>query len=247
MKKILDIIPVPLTPQLENSTKDAYKIAKELSDKTNNSFGMDIISINKGSTSIEDAYDEAINSPYILEKIKDIGSNYDAIVIDCFGDPGLDAAREITKVPVIGVNEASTHIASQISSKFSIINILPETENLILKILTKNGLLQSLASIVTINIPVLSLEKEVDKTVESIIKGIEKAVKEDKAQAIVLGCTGMSFLLESVKEKLTQKGIEVPIIEPLRAGVYTAVSWILLDIAQSKLTYRPPRDKERIK
>jgi len=71
MKKILDIIPVPLTPQLENSTKDAYKIAKELSDKTNNLFGMDIISINKGSTSIEDAYDEAINSPYILEKIKE--------------------------------------------------------------------------------------------------------------------------------------------------------------------------------
>lgn len=247
MRKILDLLPVPYSQNLRIALDDRKGIAKELSIKTKDEFKMEIITVEKGSTSIEDSYDEAINAPYILEKIEEVGNNYDAIVIDCFGDPGLEAAREITDVPIIGVNEASTHLASQISRKFSIINILPESENLILSILAKNGLLANLASIVTINIPVLSLEDNLDITVNTIVKGVEKAVKEDKAQAIVFGCTGMSSVLKNTKEKLTLKGIDVPIIEPLRAGIYTAVAWLLLGVTQSKLTYMQPRDKTRIK
>ncbi|MGC8701221.1 MAG: aspartate/glutamate racemase family protein [Thermoplasmata archaeon] len=246
MKKILDLIPVPYTKNLEKTLEERKKLKKEILEKTNGSFDLDISFLEKGSTSIEDAYDEAINTPFILEKIRDLENNYDAIVIDCFGDPGLDAAREITKVPVIGVNEASTHLASQISSKFSIINILPETENLIYKILKKNGLSENLASIITINIPVLSLEENLNVTAESIKKGIEKAIREDGAESIVFGCTGMTSVLNNVVEKLKFQKMEIPIIEPLSTGIFTAVSWILLSIAQSKFTYMYPRKKERI-
>ncbi|MGC8981988.1 MAG: aspartate/glutamate racemase family protein [Minisyncoccia bacterium] len=243
MKKILDLLPIPKIENLESTLKDRKDLSQKISALTNFSFQLDIELIKKGSVSIEGAYDEVINSPYIIETIKEIGNNYDAIIIDCFLDPSLEAAREITKVPVIGENEASTHLASQISSKFSIINVIPETENLIYKILKKNGLSDNLASIITINIPVLSLEKNMDRTIENIVKSIEKAVYEDKAQSIIFGCTGMSSLLEKVKEKLK---IEIPIVDPLRAGIYTAISWILLGITQSPIAYMPPRKKERI-
>jgi allantoin racemase len=245
MYKILDLVPIPYSEKLSEAHKEMEIISKEIAQNTNNAFKVEVIYIDKGSSSIEDAYDEAINTPFILEKIRDLENNYDAIVIDCFGDPGLDAAREITKIPVIGVNEASTHLASQISSKFSIINILPETEYLIYKIIKKNGLLENLASIVTINIPVLSLEENRNETVKAIVKGIEKAVKEDKAQSIIFGCTGMVSVLKDVKEKIKEIGIDIPIIEPLTTGIYTAISWILLGISQSKLTYMPPKEKIR--
>lgn len=247
MKKILDLIPVPYTESIHYTVEDRKEIVKDLAEKTNNSFNLDILFIDKGSTSIESFYDEAINAPYILEKILNVEKSYDAIVIDCFGDPALESAREISKIPIIGVNEASTHLAAQISTRFSIINVLPEIEDLIRKILSKNGLLPNLASIVTIDIPVLSLEKDKITTIEKMVKMIEKSVSHDGAQAIVFGCTGMSSLLKEVKIRLNKEGIDIPLIEPLRVGVFTAVSWILMDISPSKLAFMTPRSKERIK
>lgn len=49
-------------------------------------------------------------------------NGYDAIVSGCFYDPGLREARELVKIPVVGVCEASLHVASMITAgKFSIL------------------------------------------------------------------------------------------------------------------------------
>ncbi|MFQ6081094.1 MAG: aspartate/glutamate racemase family protein, partial [Candidatus Bathyarchaeia archaeon] len=189
---------------------------------------------------------EAINTPYILEKVKKAEEEgYNAVIIDCFGDPGLDAARELVNIPVLGANEASCHLAAQLAPRFSIINILPETEHLVRGLAVKYGLLQCLASMITINIPVLALEEDPEKSVAAITQAAEKAVKEDGAYAIVLGCTGMSSLIEGVKSQLEAKGIKIPVIEPLRAAIYTAIAWTLMGSSHSKEAYRPPRPKLR--
>jgi allantoin racemase len=247
MKKILDLIPVPYTEAIRNTIEDRKILVKALAEKTNNFFNLDILFIDKGSTSIESYYDDALNTPYILEKIQSVEKNYDAIVIDCFADPALESARELTKIPIIGVNEASTHLAAQICTRFSIVNVLPEVEDLLRKIVAKNGILPSLASIVTINIPVLALEKDKNVTIEKMVTKIEKAVAQDGAEAIVFGCTAMFSVINEVKMRLNKDGINIPIIEPLTVGVFTAASWVMMDISQSKLAFATPRVKERIK
>ncbi len=247
MKKILDLVPVPYTEAIRNTIEERKTLVKALAEKTNNFFNLDILYIDKGSTSIESYYDDAINTPYILEKIQTVEKNYDAIVIDCFADPALESAREISKIPIIGVNEASVHLAAQISTRFSIVNILPETEKVIRQRVAKSGVLPSLASIVTINIPVLSLEKDKNITIERMVAMIEKAVSQDGAEAIVFGCTGMFSMLNEVKMRLNKEGIHIPIIEPLTVGVFTAASWVMMDISHSKLAFAAPRVKERIK
>ena len=45
---------------------------------------------------------------------------YDAVILACFSDPGLDAAKEISTIPVIGIEEATLHIAAMLGAKFSI-------------------------------------------------------------------------------------------------------------------------------
>jgi len=244
--RILVILPIVYTEGLKGALEDRRKLAEEIDQRTGGLVKLDAASLDKGTASIEDAYDEAINTPYILEKVKKAEEEgYNAVVIDCFGDPGLDAARELVNIPVLGANEASCHLAAQLAPKFSIINILPETEHLIRSLVTKYGLLQSLASMITINIPVLALEKDPEKTVAAITQAAEKAVKEDGAYAIVLGCTGMSSLIEGVKSQLETKGIKIPVIEPLRAAIYTAIAWSLMGASHSKEAYRPPRPKLR--
>ena len=244
--RILVVLPVVYTEGLKGALEDRRKLAKEIDQQTGGLVKLDVASLDKGTASIEDAYDEAINTPYILEKVKKAEEEgYNAVVIDCFGDPGLDAARELVSIPVLGANEASCHLAAQLAPRFSIINILPETEHLIRSLVTKYGLLQYLASMITINIPVLALEKDPEKTIATITQAAEKAVKEDRAYAIVLGCTGMSSLIEGVKSQLEAKGIKIPVIEPLRAAIYTAIAWTLMGASQSKEAYRPPRPKLR--
>jgi allantoin racemase len=244
--RILVVLPVVYTEGLKGALEDRRKLAEAIDHRTGGLVKLDAVSLDKGTASIEDAYDEAINTPYILEKVKKAEEEgHNAVVIDCFGDPGLDAARELVSIPVLGANEASCHLAAQLAPRFSIINILPETEHLVRGLAVKYGLLQYLASMITINIPVLALEEEPEKTIAAITQAAEKAVKEDGAYAIVLGCTGMSSLIEGVKSQLEAKGIKIPVIEPLRAAIYTAIAWVLMGASHSKEAYRPPRPKLR--
>jgi len=242
--KILDLLPIVYTEGLKSGMEDRKKLAAEISQKTGGLVELEAVSLEKGTASIEGFYDEALDIPHILETVKKAEQEgYDAVVIDCFGDPGLEAARELVNIPVLGANESSCHLAAQIADRFSVINILPETEHLIRSLIVKYGLLQHLASIVTVDIPVLELEKDPEKSVEKIAQAAEKATREDGASAIVLGCTGMSSLVESVKAKLKAKGIDVPVIEPLRGAIYNAIAWVLMGVSQSKRAYMPPRSK----
>jgi len=247
MIKILNIIPVIYSEGLKSAFKDREKLANDIWDETNGLVKLDTVAIEKGTASIESSYDEYINAPYILQKVKWAEeNNYNAVTIDCFGDPALDAAREIVRIPVIGANHSSTFLAAQLAQRFSIINILRETEPLIRSLIAKYGLTQHLASIETIEIPVLDLEKDPLKVVEKVVEASKKAYNTSSAYAIVLGCTGMSFIAEKAQEKLFSEGIEIPIIEPLRAAIYTAILWVLLKKTHSKAAYMPPRQKTRI-
>ena len=60
--------------------------------------------------SIEGHYDEAVSVIGLLEEIHaGEAQGVDGYVIACFGDPGLRAAREIAKGPVLGIAEAAMH------------------------------------------------------------------------------------------------------------------------------------------
>ncbi len=49
-----------------------------------------------GPASIESHYDEALSVPGVLDEIaKGERDGVDGYVLACFGDPGLDAAREL--------------------------------------------------------------------------------------------------------------------------------------------------------
>lgn len=242
--RILMVLPVVYTEGLKGALEDRKKLAEEMERETGGLVKLEAVFLEKGTASIEDFYDEALNMPYILERVKKAEEEgYDAVVIDCFGDPGLEAARELVSIPVLGANQSSCHLAAQLAPKFSVINILPETEHLVRSLIVKYGLLQHLASIITVNIPVLELEKEPEKTIVTIAQAAEKASRKDGASAVVLGCTGMSSLVEGVKSQLKAKGINIPVIEPLRGAIYNAIAWVLMGVSQSKEAYRPPRPK----
>ena len=81
-----------------------------------------------GPASIEGHYDEVFGAAGVAEQVRLAqGEGFDAVVIACFGDPGLDAARELTTAPVLGIAEAAFHAASFVATGFSVVTTMTRT------------------------------------------------------------------------------------------------------------------------
>lgn len=57
----------------------------------------------------------------VKESIKAEKEGYDAIVIYCFSDVGIDAIRENVRIPVIGPGETSLAAASMLCNRFTVL------------------------------------------------------------------------------------------------------------------------------
>jgi len=204
-----------------------------------------VVRIDKGPASIECCYDKVIAGPYVVKKVREVADKADAIIINCFGDAALDAAREITDVPIIGPGTSTMALAQLLGHNFSVVVPTSSGELIIKEVATKLGTTK-LASVraITPEIPVLELQDEA-KLVEKMTKAAVKAIEDDGAHVIVLGCTGMAGLADQVKHELANQGYNVPVLDPLIVALKLAEILVDMKTSHSKLTYPPPPEKER--
>ena len=145
--------------------------------------------------SIEGHYDGAMSLNGLLEKVKWGEENgFDGFVIACFDDTGLDACREISTGPVVGICEASVRTASMIAKNFSIVTTLPRSIPIIEELIIKYGMARHCRNVRSANIEVLSLESDKKRAQRQLLNEINAAIREDKCEAIILGCAGMTDL-----------------------------------------------------
>lgn len=191
--------------------------------------------------SIEGGADEALAVPGLLQEIRkgeQLGVN--AYVIACFDDPGLHAAREVARGPVIGICQAAIQVAMTISRRFSIITTLPRSIPIIEDLVGNYGAERHCRRVRAINLPVLGLEEDPLAAELMLIREIEAAKREDAAEAIILGCAGMSALCDRLRE-----ATGVPVIDGVTAAVKLAEALVGAGYVTSKVNaYDYPRIKE---
>ncbi|WP_079210610.1 aspartate/glutamate racemase family protein [Brucella pituitosa] len=190
--------------------------------------------------SIEGGADEALAVPSMLAEIrKGESQGVDAYVIACFDDPGLNAAREVATGPVIGICQAAIQVAMTISRRFSVITTLPRSVAIIEDLVIAYGAERHCRKVRAINLPVLALEEERDRAEQLLISEIKRARDEDGAEAIVLGCAGMSSLCERLK-----RATGVPVIDGVTAAIKMAEALVGAGYATSKVnSYDYPLSK----
>ena len=183
-----------------------------------------------GPVSIEGHYDEALAVVGLLEEIrKGEAEGVDGYVIACFGDPGLLAARELTRSPVIGIAEAAMHAASLISTSFSIVTTLSRTRIIARHLVENYGMNKFCRNIRSTDLAVLEIET--DANARKIITGeCRKALVEDGAEAIVLGCSGMADLAQEISQE-----IGAPVIDGVGAAVKFVEVLVSLGLETSKV------------
>jgi len=202
---------------------------------------VDSASIEKGPVSIESRYDEIFAIPEIVERVKEAEEEgVDACVVNCFGDPGVRASREVVKMLVIGPCEASLLVAASLCNRFSVITVLKNVASVIEENAKIYGVAEKIASVRTVNIPVLDLHRDDEKTARALLEEGKKALEEDGAEVLVLGCTGMTGMAERLSKEL-----DVQVIDPLPTAVKFAETLVALRLSHSKLAFPTPPEKKR--
>jgi allantoin racemase len=204
------------------------------------SCGTKIVAVNpdSGPPSIEGYFDEAFSIPGLIDEMRK-ARDIDAYVIACFDDTGLDAARCVTDAPVIGIGEAAFHVASLIAGRFGVVTTLSRSVPAVEHNLARYGLASRCARVRASDVPVLELEAPGSSARVRISDEIRRAIREDRAEAIVLGCAGMANLASALSD---EHG--VPVLDGVACAVKLAESLVGLSLKTSKSGgYAAPRAK----
>ena len=187
-----------------------------------------------GPASIEGHYDDVFGAAGVAEQVRlavrpEAGDGPDAVVIACFGDPGLDAAREATNAPVLGIAEAAFHAASFLATGFSVVTTMTRTCVIAERLVQRYGFERSCRGIHGTDIPVLDLEHCGEATIGRIEAAAREALQHDRSGAIVLGCAGMAGVCATLQQRLG-----VPVIDGVAVAVKFAEALAALGLRTSK-------------
>lgn len=190
-----------------------------------------------GPVSIEGFYDEAYCIPGLLEIVR--ASDADAVVIACFDDTGLDAARTVARGPVIGICEAAMHMASLVAGSFSVVTTLARSIPVLENLALKYGFERHCRRVRAAEFPVLALEDPGSGAADLLRAEIARALDEDRPEAILLGCAGMADLARRLSIEFA-----VPVIDGVAAAVKLAEAVVGLGLTTSRAGgYAAPRPK----
>jgi allantoin racemase len=203
----------------------------------------EIVAVNPpdGPASIEGFVDQAYSVPGLLAEIrKGETAGVAGHIIACFDDTGLEAARSIAAAPVVGIGEAAFHMASLLAGRFSVVTTLSRSIPAIEHNLMKYGLWSRCGRVRASEVPVLALDDPASGAKEIISAEIELAKQDDRAEAIVLGCAGMTDLAASLSDL---HGL--PVVDGVVCAVKLVEGLVALGLRTSKLGgYAPPRSMQ---
>ena len=195
--------------------------------------GVEIVAMcpDAGPAAVESHVDEVAAASSVLELIArdQRGGGSDGYVIACCGDPGLDAARELSPVPVVGIAEAAMHAATLVGRGFGIVTTLSRTLGRADDLVHRYGMHRACVFAQAADVGVLELEDADPVAVERIARVCERGVRDAHADVIVLGCAGMTNLCTLLAARAG-----VPVIDGVAAGVGMLAALVRMGISTSR-------------
>lgn len=173
---------------------------------------------------IDTYLDAALAQPGMIRIVKENEDKYDAFIVACHCDPNLDLLKEITKKPVVGIGEASMKMASMIGHSFSVVSTGNRSTPNKLAMIHKYHLDGYAASV---RAP--GEENASCDSYDLFMDAARRAVEEDMAEVIVLGCAGLCGL-----PKRMQAELGVPVLDGVVCALIIASGMVKANISTSK-------------
>jgi allantoin racemase len=195
----------------------------------------------KGPAAIESARDAGLIVPELI-RLAPLAQQrgFDALIIGCYSDPGIDALRELLTIPVVGPGAASLHLAAQLGTRIGVLTPSGRGYGRLAQRLRALGIGPLLASVRAVGLSVLELAGQAPGALDKAAGAGRVAVEADGADVLVLGCMSLAFL-PGVCEALGER-IGVPVVNPVIAALKTAEALVSMPIAHSKKTWPNPQE-----
>ncbi len=202
---------------------------------------LEMTRVTRGVETVECIYDREFAAPFILKEVERAEEDgVDAAIIHCMADPALDGAREMATIPVVGEGLACFSVAINLGRRFSIIAPGKQAIPLYERNVRAYGLLDHLASVRPIGIPVTRLREDPNALKDAVVEQGQLAIEHDGAEVIVPGCGEIYGL----SKELTQ-ALNVPVLDPVKTVVAYTEMLVKLSLTCSKKAYPCPPPKRR--
>ena len=199
-----------------------------------------IAALDNGTNTIESDFDIALAEPDTMRLAKQAEADgVDACTVACFSDPGVQGARELVAIPVIGEGQAALTLASLVGRRICVVTTWNQCVPRMRRLIRQHGFADHLAAVRAVNLGVMDLN---DSSIPKIVAMTADAVRNDGADVVVMGCTGTGLdMAVAVEAGLRNEiGAHVPVIDPVKAAIKLAETCATTGMRHSKIAWPNP-------
>lgn len=184
---------------------------------------IEVVTAAAGVAYIETRFEAMLGAHAAAELAARHHKDVDAVIIAAFGDPGLQALREVLAVPVVGMTQAALASALLLGQRFSVIAISQRIQAWYREVIHSYGMAGNLASIRALNRPLAGINQVQQDHGPALLELAEQAVEQDGADVIVLAGAPLAGLARSLAGRLP-----VPVVDGVSSAVQHAQSLVRL-------------------
>ncbi|MCS6920954.1 MAG: aspartate/glutamate racemase family protein [Elioraea sp.] len=176
-----------------------------------------------GPAVIANRAENAIAAHAVLDLLAECAEGCDAVLLAVSFDTGLAAARELLRVPLLGMTEAACLFACALGGRFGLISF--SSAAMYRELIEGYGLGSRLAGIALIEAAPAAVSAEPERVAAKVIDAA-RTLAESGAESAILAGAAFSALWPRLAE-----GAPVPLIDGIAAGVKLAEALAALGLA----------------
>lgn len=170
---------------------------------------------------------------------------YDAVVVGCHGDPGVEEARELVNIPVFGVMKVALHTCAMLGNKIGILTPSQATGRWAEANLRAYGF-ENRAFVRALDLSAhhsTSSCREYKKTgkygdfIEKLVQEAIRAIEEDDASVLTIGCGALMWTVDILRKELKDRGYDIPFINPAPMTIEIAKAFVKSGLSHSRRSY----------
>jgi len=169
-----------------------------------------VTQIEAGPEALESYFDEVQAGPYIFKSITAAQGKFDSVLLAAFCDPCIEAVKEISTIPVYGMEEVVFSAALLIGNKFGILTEKKPKEAVKEQHVRKMGLLNRFAAVKALDMGVVEIANNPEMVKERAAAIAKEMVSKNGAEVIIMGCASMA----GYSDELAQE-VGVPFLDPI--------------------------------
>ena len=187
-------------------TADIEESAKRAASRTTRVI---TVSPRRGPKVIEGPVDQALSIPGMLQIARKMDGRFDGIISACFADPGVEALKFASGLPVMGIRESAFQIAALLGEPFSVIVPVKGVETNLRTFARLRGMEEKLLSVEYAGVGVCELESGSTAVEEAVYRSAGSALKKG-ARALIFGCAGMGRMTARRGQAARPAGCRLP-------------------------------------